>query len=373
MVDVVITGVGLRSSLGDLEQSWQRLCHGQTAIALRQPFPELPTLPLALIGATPQRLAPLVRPIVHDALKMSGLVTPLPNCGVAIGSSRGCQGELEALRQHPEQLLCWPERLLATATNVAARQLQTHGPVAAPMAACATSLWAIAQGYFWLQQGQCQQVLVGAVETPVTPLTLASFQRMGALATTGCYPFDRDREGLVLGEGGAVFVLETAECAQQRSAHTYGQIRGLSFSADAYHVSAPDPQGHTAQQTILDCLRRSQLSPADIDYIHAHGTSTQRNDHQESQLITKIWGEETIPLSSTKGATGHTLGASGALGLAFSLLALRDQCLPPCVGLRSLAFPLNCIHQTQTTTLQNCLILSFGFGGQNAVLAISRS
>lgn len=373
MVDVVITGIGLRSSLGDLEQSWQHLCQGQTAIALQRPFPELPILPLALIGSTPQQLTPLVQTVVQDALQMSGLSTPLPNCGVAIGSSRGCQGELEALRQHPEQLSVWPERLLATATNVAARQLQTHGPVAAPMAACATSLWAIAQGYFWLQQGECQQVLVGSVEAPVTPLTLASFKRMGALATTGCYPFDRDREGLVLGEGGAVFMLETAQSAQRRRAPTYGQIRGLGFSADAYHVSAPDPQGRTAQKAVLDCLRRSQLSPADIDYIHAHGTSTQRNDRQESQLITQIWGGQTRPISSTKGATGHTLGASGALGLAFSLLALRDQRLPPCVGLRSLAFPLDCIRQTQAASIQNCLILSFGFGGQNAVLAISRS
>ncbi|NEO85266.1 MAG: beta-ketoacyl-ACP synthase [Spirulina sp. SIO3F2] len=372
MIEVVVTGIGLRSSLGDLEQSWHRLCQSQTAIALHRLFPELPTLPLALIGSTPQQLRPLVQIIVQDALDMAGLQSPLPDCGIAIGSSRGCQGELEFLRQHPEQLSVWPERLLATATNIAARQIQTHGPVAAPMAACATSLWAIAQGYWWLQQGQCQQVLVGAVETPITPLTLASFKRMGALATTGCYPFDRDREGLVLGEGGAVFLLETAQSAQQRQAPLYGRVRGVSLNSDAYHVSAPDPQGKMANRMVHNCLARSQLSPADIDYIHAHGTSTQRNDRQESQLITQVWGDGTVPVSSTKGATGHTLGASGALGLAFSLLALRDQQIPPCVGLRSLEFPLNCVHQAKAASIRNCLILSFGFGGQNAALAISQ-
>ncbi|MEM8640931.1 MAG: beta-ketoacyl-ACP synthase [Cyanobacteria bacterium P01_G01_bin.54] len=371
-MDVVITGVGLWSGLGNWQTSWQRLCRGETAIAPQTLFPELPSIPLALIAQRPQRLPALVQLTVQDALASSDLALPLTTCGVAIGSSRGAQGELEQLRQAPAQLSQWPDRLLATATNTAAGLLQSHGPVAAPMAACATGLWAIAQGYEWLRQGRCQQAIVGAVETPITPLTLASFKQMGALAPQGCYPFDRDRQGLVLGEGGAVFVLETRAQAQARQAPLYGVIRGFGFSTDAYHISAPDPEGKMAEQAILDCLRRSQLTPADIDYIHAHGTGTQRNDSQESQLIQRLW-RSPVPISSTKGATGHTLGASGALGLAFSLLAMHEQRLPPCVGLRNPVVPLDYVYQAQAAIVEHCLVLSFGFGGQNAVVAVSRA
>ncbi|MGB0560533.1 MAG: beta-ketoacyl-ACP synthase [Spirulinaceae cyanobacterium] len=372
-MEVVITGVGLRSGFGDRETSWQRLCQGKTAIAPQAIFPELPPLPLALIAARPQSLPPLVQVTVQAALSSSGLALPLRDCGVAIGSSRGAQGELEQMRQDPAQLSQWPDRLLATATQTAAQLIQARGPVAAPMAACATGLWAIAQGYEWLRQGICSRAIVGAVEAPLTPLTLASFKRMGALAPQGCYPFDCNRQGLVLGEGGAVFVLETRQQAEARQAVLYGVIRGFGFTTDAYHVTAPNPVGTMAEKAVNDCLRRSQLTPAAIDYIHTHGTGTQRNDAQESQLIQRLWRSQPIPVSSTKGATGHTLGASGALGLAFSLLAMRDQRLPPSVGLSNPAFPLNYVHQAQTAMLDHCLVLSFGFGGQNAVLAVSRA
>jgi 3-oxoacyl-[acyl-carrier-protein] synthase II len=239
------------------------------------------------------------------------------------------------------------------------------------MAACATGIWAIAQGFELIRAGQCQRVIAGAVESPITPLTLAGFQQMGALAATGAYPFDRRREGLVLGEGAAVLVLESAELAQQRSALVYGRILGFGLTADGYHMSAPDPSSRAAIVAVQQCLDRSHLRPEAIDYIHAHGTATQLNDRHEASLIQQLF-PLGVPVSSTKGATGHTLGVSGALGAAFCLMALRHQVLPPCVGLQEPEFDLGYVTEASDRPLQHALCFSFGFGGQNAVVAFGR-
>lgn len=367
---VVITGMGLRSALGDAHATQQHLFAGKSAIQVCQPFPELPPLPLALIGDRPQTLPALLPPLVQAALTDAALTPPLPTWGVVVGSSRGCQGDWEQMRRGEQPLDSWFTHLPATAATLTAQILRTRGPVAAPMAACGTGLWAIAQGYDWIQQGQCEQAIAGAVEAPITPLTLAGFARMGALAATGCYPFDRQREGLVLGEGGALFCLESHRAAQARNALIYGEIIGVGLTCDAYHVSAPDPSGQGARAAILQCLKRARLKPADIDYIHAHGTSTRRNDHQEAAVLTALFPHRP-PVSSTKGATGHTLGASGALGVAVCLWALRSQTLPPCVGLQDLAFPeLNIVRHATKATIHHTLCLSFGFGGQNLAVIL---
>ncbi|TVQ52281.1 MAG: beta-ketoacyl-ACP synthase [Spirulina sp. DLM2.Bin59] len=367
---VVITGIGLRSALGDAHQTQQHLFQGRSGVQLYQPFPELPPLPLALIGAHPQTLPALVPPLVQATLTDASLAPPLPNWGVVVGSSRGCQGNWEQMGRGEQLLNPWFSHLPATAATLTAQILQTPGPVSAPMAACGTGLWAIAQGYHWIQQGQCPQVIAGAVEAPITPLTLAGFARMGALAKTGCYPFDRQREGLVLGEGGALFCLESHRAAQARNALIYGEILGVGLTCDAYHVSAPDPSGQGARAAILQSLERAHLNPRDIDYIHAHGTGTQRNDHQEAQVLTDLFPHRP-PVSSTKGGTGHTLGASGALGIAVCLWALRSQTLPPSIGLQLLAFPeLNMVRRAKRARIHHTLCLSFGFGGQNLAIIL---
>jgi 3-oxoacyl-[acyl-carrier-protein] synthase II len=238
------------------------------------------------------------------------------------------------------------------------------------MAACATGIWALFHGFELIQQGRCEQVLAGAIETPITPLTLAGFAQMGALATSGCYPFDVRREGLVLAEGGAIFLLESLESAQKRQAFIYGQILGFGLTCDANHVSAPARDNRAALKAILDCLDRAHLAPAEIDYIHAHGTSTILNDAREAELIRTVF-PSGVPVSSTKGATGHTLGASGSLGVAFSLMALQQQILPPCVGLKQKAFELDLIVTPRRRPVRRVLCLSFGFGGQNGALALA--
>ena len=373
MVDVVVTGIGLLSSLGSLTSSWQKLLKGKSGIRWHQPFPELPSYPLGLIDDRPIKLDYLTKLIVQAALKDAQLSTPLPNCGVVIGSSRGCQADWEEWLMKDQQNFNeeWLDILPHRGATSTARYLGTSAPVLSPMAACATGIWAIARGFELIQTGCCQRVVVGAIEAPVTRLTLAGFTKMGALATTGCYPFDLRREGLVLGEGGAVFVLETAELARARKASIYGQILGFGLTCDANHVSAPAANAHSSIMAIKQCLERSQLNPSQIDYIHAHGTSTKLNDCHEAKIIKYLFPKQ-VAVSSTKGSTGHTLGASGAIGTAFSLMALKEQKLPPCVGLQESEFDLNLVRETLKHRIREVLCFSFGFGGQNAVLALGK-
>ncbi len=376
-MDVVVTGIGLQSCLGSRQQSWSRLLAGASGINLAHPFAELPPYPLGLISQTPSRLAYLTGLIVKSAISDSGLVIPLAECGVVVGSSRGCQDIWESFDFSPtdpfptERLDNWLNTLPDQAALTTARLIRTESPVLSPMAACATGIQAIARGYELIQTGTCQRVIAGAVETPITKLSLAGFERMGALAKSGCYPFDQNREGLVLAEGGAVFVLESAELALRRRAKIYGKISGFGLTCDATSLTAPDPKRKTAAIAIKDCLARSNLNPQDIDYIHAHGTSTKLNDSNEASLIQYLF-PDSVAVSSTKGATGHTLGASGALGIAWCLLAIQDQQLPPCVGLKRSEFPLNLVMRSQRAEIKNTLCFSFGFGGQNAILAVNK-
>jgi 3-oxoacyl-[acyl-carrier-protein] synthase II len=376
LVRVVVTGIALVSSLGkNLETSWRNLLLGKTGIKLHQPFPELGMIPLGLIAEKPFSLNTLTEIVVTSALQDAQLVAPLPDCGVVIGSSRSYQASWELMAQQVYQqearlnLDDWLNTLPQMNAIAVARQIGSTGAVLAPMAACATGISAIAQATMLIKTGQYQQVITGAIETPITPLTIAGFRQMGALAKTGAYPFDLQREGLVLGEGGAVFILESAELATQRQARIYGEILGFGLTADAYHGTSPQPEGKSAIMAIKQCLERSHILPTDIDYIHTHGTATQLNDRMESKIIQSLFPAK-LAISSTKGSTGHTLGASGALGVAFSLMALQEQILPPCVGLQQSEYNLNFIISAQESKIQQVLCLSFGFGGQNAVIAL---
>lgn len=379
-MEVVVTGIGLISSLGKIWDSWQQVIQGKSGIKLRQPFLELAPRPLALIDEQPAELTKLTRLVVASALKDAGLAPPLPDCGVVIGSSRSQQATWELLARQmdgfnlPEakvDLEQWLDTLPHMNAIAAARQIQSRSLVLAPMNACATGIWAIAQAVELVKTGQCQRVIAGAVEAPITPLTLAGFKQMGALASTGAYPFDRRREGLVLGEGAAVLVLESVELAKQRDAKVYGQVLGFGLTSDAYHGNSPEPGGRSAITAVKQCLDRSHLSLIDVDYIHAHGTATRLNDQHEAQLIQYLF-PQGIPVSSTKGATGHTLGASGALGAAFCLMALQEQIMPPCVGLQIPEFDLDLVTAPRQAEIKNVLCLSFGFGGQNAAIALGK-
>ncbi|XZN88905.1 MAG: beta-ketoacyl-ACP synthase [Microcoleus sp.] len=389
-MDVVVTGIGLVSALGSLETSWKKLLVGESGIQEHQPFLELQPRPLGLIDSKPADLITLMRRVLADALQDANLTLPLPDCGIAIGSSRGFQANLELLLtevRRPPLTPVWGSqkeegRELAIPHSefvnflphmgaiAVARAIGSTGPVLAPMAACATGIWSIAQAVELIQTGLCQRAIAGAVEAPITPLTLTGFNRMGALATTGCYPFDRDREGLVLGEGGALFVLESADLAMSRGAQIYGRVSGFGLTNDACYGNAPEIGGKSAIAAVNQCLKRSNLSTFDIDFIHAHGTATGLNDQHEALLINKLF-PFGVAVSSTKGGTGHTLGASGALGIAFCLMSIKEQILLPCTGMRQPGFELDFVRCARSTKVRNAVGLSFGFGGQNAAIALS--
>jgi 3-oxoacyl-[acyl-carrier-protein] synthase II len=374
---IVITGIGFRSALGDLPTTWAQILAGRSAIQFRQPFADLPPLPLALIEDQPQHILRLTRLVVAEAIQNAGLNLPLPDCGVTIGSSRSCQSDWEQLTSasldasaQPD-LTNWLKTLPHSLAIETARYIGARSALIAPMAACATGIWSLAQAVSLISSGVCHQAIAGAVEAPITPLTITGFSQIGALATTGCYPFDRQREGLVLGEAGAVFILETAASAQARGAQIYGEILGFGLTNDAYHMCAMDGEGTAGANAIWQCLDRSQLRPPDIDYIHAHGTSTPLNDRRESQLIEQIF-PSGVAVSSTKGAMGHTLGASGAVGVALCLQAIASQTLPPCIGLTDPEFDLDLVRSARSARVNQLLCLSFGFGGQNVAIALKK-
>ncbi|MEG4306194.1 beta-ketoacyl-ACP synthase [Microcoleus sp. D3_18a_C4] len=387
-MDVVVTGIGLVSALGTLETSWKRLLSGESGIARHQPFLELERRPLALIGKKPAYLITLIRQVLADALQDANLTLPLPDCGIAIGSSRGFQANLELLaregrgkreegREFPIPNTQFPipnsqfvNFLPHMGAIAAARAIGSMGPVLAPMAACATGLQSIARAVDLIRTGECQRAIAGAVEAPITPLTLAGFSRMGALANNGCYPFDENREGFVLGEGGALFVLESAELASRRGAKIYGRVSGFGLTNDACHANAPEQGGKSAIAAVNQCLKRSNLAAIDIDFIHAHGTATELNDRHEALLIEKLF-HPGVAVSSTKGATGHTLGSSGALGVAFCLMSIKYEMLPPCAGMKKPGFELDFVRCARSAIVRNAVCLSFGFGGQNAAIVLS--
>jgi 3-oxoacyl-[acyl-carrier-protein] synthase II len=378
--DVWVTGMSLSSALGSsLAQSWKALLERTCGIQPKAPYPNLPPYPLGLIADSPTRLSPLLTHTLQDVVADAGFQdvklaqSEATRWGVSIGSSRGYQADIEMLMQqgHACDRSDWMQLYGQSPAGQVAQQLGYLGPILSPRAACATGIWAIAQAVELIQTGQCDVVITGAAEAPITPLTLAGFQNMGALSKIGAFPFDQHRSGFALAEGSALLVLERRDHAEGRGAKPYGQVLGFGFSNDAYHCSAPDPDWSTAKSAVLDCLRRSNLHPQQIGYIHAHGTGTALNDEREAAMI-KAMFPATTAVSSTKGATGHTLGASGALGTVFSLMALSKQMLPPCVGLTQPDYDLNWVLEPRPAALDAALCFSFGFGGQNAAIALAQ-
>ncbi len=366
---IVITGIGFRSALGDLTSTWQSLIAGKSAIELHQPFADLAPLPLALIEEAPLDVIALTHTVVAEAVRDAGLSLPLPDCGVAIGSSRACQAQWEQFATNQQDLSGWLDTLPHSPAIAAGRYIGSQSALLAPMAACATGIVALGQAIGLMRSGACERAIAGAVEAPITPLTITGFRQMGAMATNGCYPFDRSREGLVLGEAGAVFILESATLAEARGAKIYGEVLGCGLTNDAYHPCAVDLDLGAA----ISAIDRSigHHLPTDIDYIHAHGTGTNLNDRRESQLIETMF-PQGVPISSTKGAMGHTLGASGAVGMAICLQSIAHQILPPSVGLIQPEFDLDFVMTPRQTTVDRLLCLSFGFGGQNASILLQK-
>lgn len=369
---IVVTGVSILTCLGKTEDTWQKIINGVSGITIQQPFPSLPPLPLGMIEARPTSIYNLTEILIQQLCQDGKITPPQDNIAVIVGSSRGCQGQWESFLSSSSPDFSsppWLQTLPSQPASIIAQYLQSQGYVSAPANACATGMVAIALGYELIKQNKCEQAVVGGVESAITPLTITGFNQMKALSAKGCFPFAKERDGLVLGEGGGLLLLETEASALARGAKIYGEILGWGMSCDALAITAPETTGKTAINTIKTCLHNSNLSPYDIDYIHAHGTGTILNDQREAQIIQYLFPHYPY-LSSTKGFTGHTLGASGAIATALNLIALEKQTLIPHTITQTLDFSLNFIQQSTSYALKNILCFSFGFGGQNVILAL---
>ena len=269
------------------------------------------------------------------------------------------------------------------AAGLVSMRFNAKGPNYATISACATSAHAIGDAFRTIQYGDADIVITGGSEATVTPMAIGGFANMKALSErnespeTASRPFDATRDGFVMGEGGGIVILEDLEHARARGARIYAEIVGYGATGDAYHLTAPAPEGEGAQRAMRIAMKDAGWTPADIDYINAHGTSTPANDLNETKAIKAVFGEHAkrVAVSSTKSMTGHMLGAAGAVEFIIGSLATRDSIIPPTINYHTpdpeldLDYtPNKAVSREVRTVLSN----SFGFGGHNVTLAIKR-
>jgi 3-oxoacyl-[acyl-carrier-protein] synthase II len=308
--------------------------------------------------------------------------------GSGIGGMSTFEGSCQTLRERgPERVspLSIPLLMGNAAAGLLAMRHGVRGPVFGVMSACASGAHAIGSAARMIESGEAEAVIAGGAEATLTPLAKAAFAAMDATSPSGTSrPFDARRDGFVMAEGAGVLVLEDAELAQARGANVIGEVLGYCATADAHHLTAPDPTGEAAALAISRALADADLSPEELDYINAHGTSTPLNDRSETEALKLALGEHArhVPVSSTKSAIGHLLGAAGAVEAIATVLALNDRIAPPTLGYeqqdpgldldyvpdgpRPLASRANGHRPKPATAISN----SFGFGGHNAVLCI---
>jgi 3-oxoacyl-[acyl-carrier-protein] synthase II len=308
--------------------------------------------------------------------------------GVVLGSALGGNASYE--RQHQTLLsdggqsvspMLIPMMGVNMVAGEVAIDLGARGPNLVTTTACASGTTAIGTARDLLRAGACDVVITGAAESCLTPTIIAAFSRMGALSGRGTHPsaasrpFDVDRDGFVAGEGAAVLVLERLADARARGATVRARLAGYGASGDAFHMTSPDPQGRGAELAIRAALADAGVGPSDVDHVNAHGTSTPINDVTEARLLSRVLGARPA-VTSTKGVTGHALGAAGAIETAFTVLSIQHELVPPTANLDSVDPEID-IDLVRTAArsmpIEVAMNNSFGFGGQNAVLVLTRA
>jgi 3-oxoacyl-[acyl-carrier-protein] synthase II len=269
------------------------------------------------------------------------------------------------------------------AAGLVSMRFNAKGPNYATVSACATSAHAIGDAFRTIQYGDADIIITGGSEATVTPMAIGGFANMKALSErnespeTASRPFDQTRDGFVMGEGAGVVVLEDYEHAVKRGAHVYAEIVGYGATGDAYHLTAPAPDGEGAQRAMRRAMADAKLEPTDIDYINAHGTSTPANDLNETKAIKAVFGDiaSEVNVSSTKSMTGHMLGAAGAVEFIICTLAVRDCVVPPTINYEHPDPELDLNYTANRAVRRDVEIAlsnSFGFGGHNVTLAVRR-
>ena len=261
-------------------------------------------------------------------------------------------------------------------------RLGVKGPNLGIVSACASGADAIAQAWEMIRQDRVDIAIVGGSEAPVAPICIASFNATGALSKRNdepqraSRPFDLGRDGFVMAEGAAMLILESGDSVRERGVKPLAEMAGFGSTSDAYHVTAPSPTGESTSRALEIALARSGLAPQDVDYINAHGTSTQLNDAMETKAIKKALGERAyqVPISSTKSMTGHLIGAAGAIEAAFCVLTIQHGLIPPTINLEEPDPECDLDYtpqQARQAQVRVALSNSFGFGGHNTVLAFA--
>ena len=408
---VVITGLGLICGVGNTTQEvWGQLLAGASGVG---PITAFDTTGFAVtFAAEVKNFDPLqfidkkesrkMARFIHmaiaatkEAMDQSGLVITPENderIGVFIGSGIGGFEVIE--REYSNLVAGGPRKISpffipATIINMAAGQVSilygAKGPISATATACATSANSIGDSFRMIQHGEADAMIAGGSEAAVTRLSIGGFAAMRALSTrnddpqAASRPFDKDRDGFVLGEGAGILILEEMEFAKARGAKIQGEIIGYGMSSDAYHMTGIAPEGAGAQRSMRAALRDSGIALEEVDYVNAHATSTPAGDGNESQAIALVFGEHAtskkLKVSSTKSMTGHLLGAAGGLEAGVAAMALLDQKIPPTINLATPGE--DCIldyvaNKAIDAKLDVALSNSFGFGGINASLIMRR-
>ena len=406
---VVVTGLGLLSPVGnDVASTWRALLDGANGAGLITQF-DTTNFPVRfgceLKGFDPLQymdrkevkrndvftqmaLAASVQAMADAGLSDGGYDPE--NTGVIIGSGIGGLKVFEA--QHDVYRERGPGKISAffipmfipdMAAGIVSIRFNAKGPNYATVSACATSAHAIGDAYRTIQYGDADVMITGGSEAAITPMAIGGFANMQALSENNenymhaSRPFDKNRDGFVMGEGAGIVILEELEHARRRGARIYAELAGYGMTGDAYHITQPAPEGEGAQRSMRRALRDAGIGPADVQYINAHGTSTPYNDMNETKAIKAVFGEQAyqIHVSSTKSATGHTLGAAGGLEFAICSLAVRDGMLPPTINYETSDpecdlnyVPNKAVEREVDVALSN----SFGFGGHNVTLAVRR-
>ena len=406
---VVVTGVGLVSPVGiGTEETWKSLQAGRSGagpITLFDASQHSSRFACEVKGFDPlnwvekkevkkmDRFIQFAVAAADFALADSGLKIDAGNnemVGVYVGSGIGGFATIE--REHTILMERGPSRISpffipAAIVNLASGWISIRsgakGPNSATCTACTTSAHAIGDSFRLIQRGDADAMIAGGSEAAITPLGTGGFCSMRALSQrnddpqTASRPFDKDRDGFVIGEGSGVVILEELEMARRRGAHIYCELVGYGMSSDAHHISAPCEDGDGAYRVMNKAIKDARIEPSAIGYINVHGTSTPQGDRVEVIAIKRVFGDHArqMPISSTKSMTGHLLGAAGGLEAGITALALRDQILPPTINYRTPdpECDLDIIpNEARRVKLEYALSNSFGFGGTNGALVFKR-
>ena len=407
---VVVTGLGVISPLGSgVEKNWENLLAGRSGIRKITRFPadafssriagevpdfkaddfiepkEIKKMDLFIqyaMGAAAMAMADSGLKIEGEFAEEVGVIIGVGLCG------------LDTIEQTKEALIAGGPRKISpffipkVISNLApghvAIRFGAKGVNWTPTSACASGTHALGEAYHLIRRGVQQAVIAGGAESTITPLAVGGFAAMKALSTRNdeperaSRPFDKERDGFVVGEGSGILILEEREHALQRGAKIYAEVIGYAATGDAYHMTAPAPEGEGAARCMRLALKDAGISPIDVDYINAHGTSTEYNDANETTAIKTVFGEQAakVAVSSTKSMTGHLLGAAGAVEGVYSTLALYHGMIPPTINYENPdpVCDLDYVpNQARKADIEVALSNSFGFGGTNACVIFRRA